>query len=414
MVVTTGSKNIEARKKLKRDQLAGKTTPAPAPKAKINMSPGFAKKHEEAQRQLKAGTIPSDKKATSPTAEPEKKKSFWQKTGDKIRDTSVGKWLEEKGVLASGEEQATAEEGMLERQAEFKEKSVGEKAKAFAGDALLAAGAGGSLDYAVASTFGKLNNYLATKGIQIYGKTAQGLKYNVPVQVINQKTTRIAKNIASKVFSPRFIASALIGGEATSLVLGLWSGTEAPEPITLLGFRLEKAILNATPEDLPELEAQYEEWKEIVTEFTNPSTIDKILTFSPVGVIHNILKKMKGIKKGAELGIKLTDNLLESKKTGEDIYAMGRREKEEADVRSVNYFNEQAEIRQNEKIEIDKIANKAEREAASKFWQEHEKTMQKLEEEERQRVADFWVAYREAALKAREGEGKSTLGFGMF
>lgn len=261
----------------------------------------------------------------------------------------------------------------------------------------------------------------ATLGIKGATGAAKGIAFNV-------KTQQLAGSIATKVFTTKKLAvaglSAIVGMETASLVLGLWAGAEAPEPVLFMGddimTKMQWSLINNNPEQYGIDKELWEKWKLAILEYTDKSTIDRIIDFSPLGFVRNILRKGDEIGKGAKLRIELGDNIIESYETGRDLKEIETEKKTEKQELSAEEFRleriktEEAILKvQKEAREARDIVERKILEEEMALWKKHKKDIIELEKKEREATAKFWLEYAKLKMQMRLDSSPSNLNFGL-
>ncbi len=101
-----------------------------------------------------------------------------------------------------------------------------------------------------------------------------------------------------------------------------------------------------------------------------------------------------------------------AQETGEstdDKWARIREQEATDDKAAIDYYNEQRKLQ----VQWEREAEKAGRNADAAFWRKEKEKQAKMEAEDRQAIADFWIAYRKEALKIANDNRPSNLNFGL-
>jgi len=233
---------------------------------------------------------------------------------------------------------------------------------------------------------------------------AAKLSADINKAAANAKNIAMAKKVLKGAFSKGALAA--YGAWAGSVMIGLWATAEAPESIAFpeQKFLITDAVRTGDWSLVDEAEkAKYE--------ILDLSTWEKIIRLSPASFIL-IFKKIQGALAGA----KITSKIIEDKKkqqeegtTETDYWDERREEQAEQDKAAVDYYNEQRKLQ----VEWEREAEKAGRNEDAAFWRKERAKQAKMEAEDRQAIADFWIAYRKEALKIANDNRPSNLNFGL-
>ena len=223
--------------------------------------------------------------------------------------------------------------------------------------------------------------------------------------VVNTKTIAQTKSILSRFFSAK--ALTIYGAWAGAVTIGKWGQAEAAEGIT---FPMNKYLI-------PEAErtgdwTAVNEALALADEITDTNIWEKIALWTPLAPFVGIPKKIQGAAAGVAILEKYTDDQKRKQEIGQtetQYWEQRAIDQAEQDKFAVDYYNEQ---RKN-MLEWEREAKKQARNEDAAFWREERVKQFKMEEEDRQAIADFWIAYKKEAAIIAENSRPSNLNFGL-
>ncbi len=167
----------------------------------------------------------------------------------------------------------------------------------------------------------------------------------------------------------------------------------------------------------------------------DPSVWEDILSIIPIA---NTVKQLKDYFDTAKVAVAIDQTLLDNEieriengETDQQYWDRVRADEAAQDKASVDYFNEQALITHQLKIEADKAADKVKSEQIREgrgearaeeikarnedaaFWARERAKIRQEEAKDRKAIADFWAAYRKEAYKIQQDSRPSNLNFGL-
>jgi hypothetical protein len=292
---------------------------------------------------------------------------------------------------------------------------------------------------------------LASKTAQVgtKGISEQAAKTTAKRFATNAATEKATGSWLSKLYAAATNPTAVVGTLMTAVGSYPFAGFIKEEALQTIGFASETAIKSGDVEGAEAAVALQEE-------ILNPDAQSQLMQKIPVvNIMHNLgdFFEAAGLKVSVDKA-RIEDMKLEAggqpvidpktglqmidPKTGEGIVteplnegqAIVRRQEENRQA------NEAAHIK---RLEREALASEMERQAwadhkaaqrredrdamreQAEFWKQYKQDVYLMEAEERQRIAEFWLAYLKAKLglqaaagAAGGGGGRSSLGFGLF
>lgn len=236
---------------------------------------------------------------------------------------------------------------------------------------------------------------------------------------INAKTVILAGQAVKKGLSARTLLAVggTIAAAASTMFLGLWAQAEAPEPLSIA---MRDVLREAQTTGNWTL---YEEAAAARNEILELDGWEKIGIYSPLSPVIGIPNKIKGAVESAQVMDKLASDMKIKEQTGEDEITYWERvnaEKAQQEIEIIDYYNEQRKLlvqwENEEKAKAnaeERQKNRDQRNDDANFWRLQREAMYKLEEEERERIAKFWMEYKKQALKLQAESRGSSLSFGL-
>lgn len=264
----------------------------------------------------------------------------------------------------------------------------------------------------IGSGFGAAGKWLPAKSLKLAKSNAQLVKAGTKVAKvggkINPKTAVLAEGLLAKVLKPKTLLAAggALAGAASSLFLGLWAQAEAPEPLSIV-MRDVLAQAQKTGDF-----SLYEESAEARDDIIDLNIWEKIAKWSPLSPIIGIPNKIKGVAAAAQIQDQLAKDMQIQAETGEtedDKWARVREQQAQEERDNIDYYNE----KRKEMLDWEQEAKANQRNEDAAFWAKEAEKQRKLEEEDRQAIADFWQAYREEAARMADDNRPSNLNFGL-
>lgn len=222
----------------------------------------------------------------------------------------------------------------------------------------------------------------------------------------NAKTIKMSDSILRGVLKqfgkPVAIAGA-IGAIIGSYPWAEWAQGEARE---VMGFAVVNALKTDNPEIIQEARAAQDElWDQNVWE-----GLARLIPGANIAV--GFWNKYKALRAQAAVNDKIMADRITQIETGESEDEKWERVREEeaaADKAAIDYYNEQRK----QMVDWEREAEKAARDEDAAFWRKEKEKQAKLEAEDRQAIADFWLAYRKESLKIANDNRPSNLNFGL-
>ncbi len=242
---------------------------------------------------------------------------------------------------------------------------------------------------------------------------AAGIKGKTTIaQVLKMTGTPIAVNTATKTITHKMlikagftVAAALFIGAVTSYPFADFLNVSEAVNQTIGGARWQ-AVKSGNIEMVEAL-------NQLQDEILNPTGWDRVWANTPY---VNIIQANKNIVKAAIASTKVYDKIIEDlqiqQETGETEDAKWERiRQEETDQKkeNVDYYNEQRK----QMVRWEQEARAAARKDDARFWADQAAKQRKLEEADRQAIADFWLAYRKRAQELADDNRPSNLNFGL-
>ena len=254
----------------------------------------------------------------------------------------------------------------------------------------------------------KIRQALSPWNMIPFGKTAK-VSINILViggkeVVANPAAVKTTKSLMQKILSPKTLAA--LGAAASSLFLGLWARSEAPEPLTIA---MRDALQQAQRTGNYTI---YNEAKEARDEILNLPLWQDIGLWTPFAPAIGIPLKLKGIKEAAVVLDKIAadnEKQLQTRETDDEKWARIKQEQSDQERANIDYYNQQRKLLL---LWEEEAADRDMREDA-KFYAEQRAKQFALEEEERRKIAAFWTAYRKQVQKAQDDNTPSKLSFGL-
>lgn len=270
-------------------------------------------------------------------------------------------------------------------------------------------GSGGTVTL-TASTFSKLN----TAGVKhIVGKAPGLITNNIPV---NTKTIKLTTKIIAKAFSKKAVA--FYGAWMASVGMGIWANAEAPEGII---FPTTKFLIPEAQRtgDWTEVNAA----NELAAEASDMNIWEKIISWSPAGVIPGAINKLKGNAEGVKILTKYTNDQQIKQETGQteaEYWKQRNIEQAEQEKNAVDYYNEQRKLQVKWEQDAYNASRKAQRkedrkayEAEAEYWAKQKELEREKAEADRIAIAEYWLEYRKLAQKISDDNRPSALNFGL-
>ena len=236
---------------------------------------------------------------------------------------------------------------------------------------------------------------------------------------INSKTNRLINTHLAKFFSKTALAWAIVGTSyVASVGFGLWGYAEAPEGIQFIEdkFLIPEAMRTEDWSLVDEAEAAKEELSDL-------NIWQKVGLWTPLAPLVGGPLKAKGIAEGAILRAKYIADQKDKQATGqtEAEYWKQRDEDEQAQFEANELAITARKILDNDNFNRARAAaTKAERaedkkfyEEQARFWAKERDKEREREAEEREVIAQFWLAYRKLAQEISDNNRPSNLNFGL-
>lgn len=222
----------------------------------------------------------------------------------------------------------------------------------------------------------------------------------------NPKTIAASNSMISKIAiqlkKPAYVV-ATIGAIIGTYPWAEWAQTEAGE---ILGFSSRAAINTGDPEII-------RQFQEIQADIVDKNMWEQIARLLPgANIATAFLNKANAIRAQAIVNNKLMADAIIQIETGETEdkkWKRVREEQAEQEKANIDYYNEQ----RRQMVIWERDAEKAARNADAVFWRKEKEKQRKLEEKDREAIADFWLAYRKEALKIVNDNRPSNLKFGL-
>lgn len=220
----------------------------------------------------------------------------------------------------------------------------------------------------------------------------------------NTKTLKEVGKLLKKFFGKK--ALLFYGAWAGSVGVGLYAQSEAVESISI---NMGKYLI-------PEAE-RTGDWSavndamEAAKEITDISVWEKILFASPVAVFPGALNKLKGNAIGVTILDKYTQDQQVKQELGqtEEAYWKQRDEdRAEEDRAVIDFYNDERK----KQLIWEREASEEGRNEDAAFWRKEREKQRKLEAEDREAIAVFWLEYKKEAQRIADNSRPSQLNFG--
>jgi len=228
----------------------------------------------------------------------------------------------------------------------------------------------------------------------------------------NSKVIAQTKKILQNKFSKKVMLGA--GAWAGAVFLGKWGQAESSEPMKIYKNKYLVPYAMETGDW-----SYVDEANEIADELIDQEWWKDVALWSPISPFVGIPLKIKGAAAALRVEKKWEADIKIQQETGEsddDKYARIRQEQLDADKAAVDYFNQERK----KMLEFQRQAEVDARNADAVFWAKERRKQDKLEEKEREAIADFWSAYHKQeqdfinANRASDWNyGSSSLNFGL-
>ena len=248
--------------------------------------------------------------------------------------------------------------------------------------------------------FGAAGVSFAKVGIKL-GKAVTNPKAAQQTASLIQKTIA---GIKAHPFSSSVIALGTLGSIIGSYPWAEWAQGEARE---VMGFAVAQALReDASPETIQQLrDEQTALWDQNIWE-----ALARLIPGANIAA--GFLNKYKALRAQMVVNDKIMADRITQLETGEtedEKWERVREEEAEQDKAAIDYYNEQRKLQ----VQWEREADKAARNADAAFWRKERAKQDKMEAEDRQAIADFWIAYRKQTLKIANDNRPSNLNFGL-
>ena len=221
---------------------------------------------------------------------------------------------------------------------------------------------------------------------------------------VNVKTVAQSGKIVSRFFRSK--ALKIFGGWVALVGVGLYAQAESPEGLSIpIGkFLIPEAERTGNWTAVNEALA-------LAEEVSDMTTWEKIIAASPFGVIAGTINKLRGNAAGVSILTQYVEDQQIKQANGEtetQMWERIRQEQADQDKFTVDYYNQERK----KMIQWEREATIEARNDDARFWREERVKQQKMEEEDRQAIADFWAAYRKESQRIAADNRPSNLNFG--
>ena len=233
-----------------------------------------------------------------------------------------------------------------------------------------------------------------------------GLTGTAYLQAVNSATAKATTSWLAKLATfaknPIVIASAILG------TIGSYpfAGFIKEEALQTLGFGINSAVKN---NDIEGAEAAMA----LQAEILDPNLWDEIVAKVPYA---NILAQLNAFYEAAKtklaIDVKIVADLkkkLETGDTADNFWRGVMQEEIDAKNEVVDYYNQERK----KMLAFEEEAGDRDMKEDAKFWRKERAKQRKKETEDREAVANFWMAYRKRAQEFQEDNRPSNLNFGF-